>query len=186
MDLTVKDILSKLFQDHVYEKQVKLCVANSFYWDKHFESDFISISKAGYVSEYEIKMTRADFKNDFKKFHGKEYKKWQLDLFEKRGIEQQKYYKHDLLKNGKSGIKHFYFCCPEGLLTKEDLPDHVGLLEFSVPNNKWHEFATYKTTKRAPKLPNAQKASEEDELRIREAQKWQYVKSKMIKFERVS
>lgn len=75
------------------------------------ESDFIGVSKSGYVWEIEIKISRSDFQNDFKKTtsSGKN--------------------KHQYL-NSDSNFKpnKFCFAVPEGLISLDEIPDYSGLI----------------------------------------------------------
>lgn len=173
------DILSSLFLTYVYDKK-SLCVANSYYWSKDFETDFLAVTKAGYASEFEVKVSKTDFKKDFEKkrldrgrsFFDKEAREW-----------KEKYdYKHDLLKEGKSGLKHFYFCTPAGLVPEEDIPEYAGWITFQEPRSSFQRNLTMKVERTAPKLPNATKMTDKQEKKIQEAQKWQYYKSKMTRF----
>lgn len=47
---------------------------NIFLWSS-FESDFVRVTKSGYGIEYEIKLSRSDFKADFKKSNVS-FKQW--------------------------------------------------------------------------------------------------------------
>ena len=75
------------------------------------ESDFMAISKSGYCIEVEVKISRADFKNDFTKTisNGKN--------------------KHDYMVS-ESTFKpnQFYFAVPEGLIKPDELPKQYGLI----------------------------------------------------------
>lgn len=69
------------------------------------ETDFLSINKSGYVTEVEIKISKADFKKDFTKKHHHE-----------------------------SGyIKYFYYAVPYYMVdfALENLPENAGLLVVS-------------------------------------------------------
>lgn len=51
-----------------YAKGTELdLIIPNFYLNSPFEMDVCKITKAGIVYEYEIKISRSDFKNDFKK-----------------------------------------------------------------------------------------------------------------------
>jgi len=70
------------------------------------ESDLISVTKAGYINEYEIKLTRSDFRADFKK------------------------HKHNRLKNNlKQWRSCFWFVAPVGLIKLGEIPDYAGHIE---------------------------------------------------------
>lgn len=74
-----------------------------------WESDVLKITKSGYVYEFEIKISRGDFKNDFK--HKKK--------------------KHLLLENKENKTKmpnYFYYVVPEDLITEDEVPEYAGLI----------------------------------------------------------
>lgn len=73
-----------------------------------YEMDVFKISASGIVSEYEIKISRSDFKADFNKTA-----------------------KHDLLKAGRLTTNRFFFVTPKDLLTINDIPKYAGWLEYS-------------------------------------------------------
>lgn len=75
------------------------------------ESDFFAVSKSGYVVEVEIKISKADFKNDFKKTTSSNENKHEYLLSEKTFKPNQ-----------------FYFAVPEGLITTSDIPNEYGLI----------------------------------------------------------
>lgn len=83
-----------------------------------FEADMIRISDSGTMWEFEIKISRSDFFNDFKK---RRYGK----------------VKHEQLKEGKLEPNYFCFVCPKGMIKKEEVPFYAGLIEFerSKDNN---------------------------------------------------
>lgn len=82
----------------------------------NWESDMISINRSGYVWEYEIKCSRADFKADFKK----ESRHHALEL----GVEI------DSLNGPEIAFRpnRFIYVCPEGLIKVEEVPYYCGLM----------------------------------------------------------
>src|SRR5574343_36813 len=76
-------------------------------------------TKNNYVKEYEIKVSKNDFKNDFRKkeFNYKESKN-----------------KHDIIKNNEYVANKFSFVCPENLIDIKDIPEKYGLI-YLVKNN---------------------------------------------------
>ena len=92
-------------------------VCNKFYSD--FEADFLRVTSAGFMYEYEIKISISDFRNDFKKECTDRYRRGEAIL------------KHDMIRSGALSIKHFYFCAPAGIIPVEEVPDEFGLFEFS-------------------------------------------------------
>lgn len=95
-----------------------------------WESDALSITHAGWVNEYEIKITKSDFKADKNKLR-----------------------KHDILRDGEAYNRHqyrlppnilkdkpkkrqdrpnyFWYVCPEDIIETYDLPDYAGLMTVS-------------------------------------------------------
>ena len=74
-----------------------------------WESDYLCITKSGYVYECEIKISRGDYQNDFK----------------------NKVEKHRILESvetPKLRPNYFYYVVPEGLITKEEVPNGYGLI----------------------------------------------------------
>lgn len=85
----------------------KYCLKNSFVFRYDWESDYFCVNKEGYSFEIEVKISKRDFKLDFKKE------------------------KHQLfLDNSKKRLvpNRFYYAVPVGLITEEDLPPYAGLI----------------------------------------------------------
>lgn len=91
--------LRRLFYTHDY----KLHNVYMYQW----ECDFWCLSSAGYAKEIEIKISRSDFKADFKKER-----------------------KHLLLSSAKSSPNKFFYACPTGLLNLDEIPSYAGLIYF--------------------------------------------------------
>jgi hypothetical protein len=88
----------------------KLIVPNIYL--HYSEADLITVQTSGYVNEIEIKLTKADFKRDFKK-------------------RKHQY----MLESMKPGSRlhtpnYFWFCIPKTLLPKIDcdIPDNYGMI----------------------------------------------------------
>lgn len=77
---------------------------------KSLEADVFKRTRNGYITEYEIKISRSDYFADFKKSNGD---------------------KHNRLKTGESICNKFYFVVPHGLISKEDIPEYAGLITYS-------------------------------------------------------
>ena len=150
--------------------QKKICTVNSYLLT--WEADFLSISKAGYITEYEVKISKSDYKADFNK---------QLDIRMKTPL-----FKHDAYAMGVDSCvrysrhdeysiripKHFYFVCPEGMISKDKVPTHCGLI-YAKWIDKEQEIqygrkVLLETIKQAPVLKNNYKAGPKDieQLRI--------------------
>ena len=126
-----------------------------------WEADLLSLTKAGYIHEYEIKISRSDFMADSKKVDKHQALKngWR-DLVEYETFRLEQYrqhprvYKPEFLKNLTPEDKHrmsrpnyFWYVCPTDLIRAEDVPEHAGLMY--VNNRDWHAASVVKP---APKL----------------------------------
>jgi len=124
-----------------------------------WESDMVSLTKAGYVHEYEIKISRSDFKADAQK-----YTKHIVLEQGSRSLRDQelKLQKHDLLCNtnwmSKSKLtadnrmamsrpNYFWYVCPTGMLKDTEVPAYAGLIHMG--NSDWYAATVIK---QAPKL----------------------------------
>ena len=80
-----------------------------------WESDYLAITKSGVFYEIEIKVSKADFNNDFKNKQDKHL------LFEQKG-KLGKY-------SGWKGMpNYFYYAVPENLISKDEVPEYAGLI----------------------------------------------------------
>lgn len=87
----------------VYHSRQHDFVIKNFFIDS-WECDLFSVTKSGYTNEYEIKVSRADYKNDFKKGS-----------------------KHYFIENGKRTNK-FWFVVPKDLIHVDEIPKYAGLI----------------------------------------------------------
>ncbi len=83
------------------------------------ECDVISISKSDFIYEYEVKISRADFKKDFLK------EKHKL-IVEKKFIKESPLHEIWFLVPN-----YFYFVVPENLVSLEEIPEYAGLIYFN-------------------------------------------------------
>lgn len=101
-------------------------ITNSYVYT--WESDLLALNKnTKYVTEYEIKTSRADFKADFKKEDKHKY----IELVFNDGIENPQ------------SPNHFYYVTTPGLLDRSEIPEYAGLIQIG-------NSITF--TKRAPLL----------------------------------
>lgn len=85
-------------------------VAENFNYFFAGELDVISVSKSGYVSEFEVKVSRSDFKADAKK------RKWQ-------------WYENPRLQILSAQCPNYFtYVCLKGLIQESDLKDYQGLI----------------------------------------------------------
>ena len=114
-----------------------------------WESDKLLETKSGYIYEFEIKISKADFKNDFKhkkdkhiilegeKNYGDKYLPKYYELLEesrKRGTVSEQYFLQYASENEKYMIEghkkpnYFYYAVPTDLITTDEVPEYAGLV----------------------------------------------------------
>ena len=114
-----------------------------------WESDKLIWTKSGYIYEFEIKISRADFKNDFK--HKKEKhillastiardkaKEIQMSLFEEKEKKHPDHWSREALERhygdidqmaiGKRMPNYFYYAVPTGMIEPDEIPPYAGLI----------------------------------------------------------
>ena len=85
---------------------------------KWWECDVAEVTKSGYLREYEIKLSRGDFKADCEKTKTK----WDWETHQSVSTN-----KHALLAaRDPRGPKQFYFVFPVGLMTDNEVPEWAG------------------------------------------------------------
>lgn len=114
-----------------------------------WESDKLLETKSGYIYEFEIKISKADFKNDFKhkkdkhiilegeEQYGDKYLPRYYEFLEEnrkysnwceanflKSAENNPYY----LVGGHKRPNYFYYAVPTDLITIEDIPEYAGLV----------------------------------------------------------
>ena len=100
-----------------------------------WESDTIKFTNSGYVYEFEIKISKADFKNDFKN------KKKKHSILEDKNSEN------------KDRPNYFYYVVPIDLISEEDVPEYAGLIYVNfmkIGNNV--PYSQFIEVKKAPQL----------------------------------
>lgn len=134
-----------------------------------WESDKLIETKSGLIYEFEAKVTKSDFKNDFKHKQDKhvilEGKEKYLPSYE----EDKKMYPH---LDGKYYLAEhykkpnfFYYAVPENMISAEDVPDYAGLI-YILPNDGEFHYSYIKVIKTAPKLHGTKYT--DDELKLGE------------------
>lgn len=103
------------------------------YYLGRYECDLLKISSSGYLTEYEIKVSKADFKKDAEKKH-KVYN-------QSTGFKT----KHDIIRNGER-CNRFYFVVPENLIDPKSVPDGFGLI-YAIPVKEKPEKLNFKIVK---------------------------------------
>lgn len=132
LPLKVMDILDKEFMSSAMYTLTNLYL---YSW----ESDFIKVSKGGFVYEVEVKLTHSDFEADFKKEGKHKLFKTQYDRTNSKWSSVK-----------KEGIvncpNYFYFATLEGIIAKEEVPVYAGLI-YVYPEKKYIQVV-----KEAPRL----------------------------------
>jgi hypothetical protein len=122
-----------------------------------WECDMLTITRAGYVHEFEIKISRADFHADFKKEKHQHYAA-RIPAFlspwygEKRMTEIP---------------GRFWFVTMEGIATADDIPEYAGWIE--ARSNRRYP----KVIKQAPQLHKV-KATQEYRIRVLQSMMHRY------------
>lgn len=101
----------------------------------NFECDILEVNQSGFTTEYEVKISRSDFKNDRKK----------LDL-------SRNVLKDDLIQLGNR-TNYFYYVVPENLLSVDEIPEYAGLIYVKQKQeSKRYTMLMFERIKKAPKL----------------------------------
>ena len=156
----IQEALSHFFSPN----SVKYDIDGLYVFD--WESDKLLETKTGYIYEFEIKISKADFKNDFKHKQDKhiilegaekyndnflpryynvleenrKYNHWCEENFIKSAANNPVY-----LTEGHRRPNYFYYAVPEGLITEEDVPEYAGLIYVN-------EYQVLSVIKKAPCL----------------------------------
>lgn len=98
-------------------------IDNAFIFSCDWESDFFCTNREGWSFEFEVKISRSDFKADLKK------KKH--EVFKNATITQQYMSRGaavSIVKEKRFIPNRFYYVVPEGLITKTEVPEYAGLI----------------------------------------------------------
>ena len=162
-EATIQQRLNHFFASHKY-------YADGLYVFE-WESDKLIWTKAGYIYEFEIKISRDDFKNDFK--HKKEKhivlastiardkaKEIQMSLFEQKEKEHpnhwsreslERYYGDiDAMAKGKRMPNYFYYAVPTGLIEPDEVPPYAGLIYIDAEYR--YIAQSFRIVREAPRL----------------------------------
>lgn len=113
-------------------------IANMFIGN--YERDIITFNiNSRFITEYEVKISRADFLNDSKKC----IKRYDYVTNKDKVFST----KHEHLEKGHS-VNRFYYITPKGLLKKEELPVFAGLYEYDEKDNTFNLVKMGKTLHR--------------------------------------
>lgn len=135
----------------------------NFYYGQ-YEMDLFRLMPSGYVVEYEVKMSRNDFRNDFKKAKIKiEGGYWH---HHENGVRYEdmpkvRVTKHDLIAAGQGACNRFFFVTPENLVKPEEIPAHAGLIYYCGPLGMSSYGGHFRIVKNAPLIKRDKVKDEE-------------------------
>lgn len=129
---TEEMIAEKLRWHLLSSSTVRYILNNLYVFSNHWESDYLALTKSGYLYEGEIKISKSDFKADFKKEN-------------KHTLLRESYEKLEGVE-GKLRPHYFFYAVPEDLITAEEVPEYAGLVYMM------EYFPYYRWVKQAPLL----------------------------------
>lgn len=93
-----------------------------------WESDFLTVTRKGFIHEFEIKVTRSDFKADAQKIT-----KHDIVSTGSRALTEQEqfglcYSDRNLDRITGERPNYFWYVCPENMITVPELPPYAGLI----------------------------------------------------------
>jgi len=101
-------------------------ISNAFIFAHDWESDFFCTNREGWAFEFEVKISRADFKADVSKNKHEAFKTGCITRPTNWDRENNKW---NRIPIAKAFIPNrFYYAVPEGLITKEEVPEYAGLI----------------------------------------------------------
>jgi len=128
--MTEKDAIKQLMRLWDHRKRY-IMMAPNCYTQKDNECDVFAVRKSGYSDEFEVKLSRSDFRADAKKVvRWRRWKKEDQGWQERCEINPAFRYKHQALKDGLMTPNYFWFVMPTDLATQvlDELPPWAGLI----------------------------------------------------------
>lgn len=118
--MKLKDVICFDFLTFIRTVPDEVLIPN-FYFG-FYEMDVFRLTASGWVTEYEIKTSRADFKNDFKKSR--------IVKFSKEEGDETEVWKHEEIEKGSYKANKFFFVVPDGLVKPDEVPANCGLIYY--------------------------------------------------------
>lgn len=117
-------IIDKLTQ-HLFSSSTTRYFLNNLYVFPSWESDFLTLTKSGYFYEGEVKISRSDFKADFKK--------------ETKHLILEDSFNNKMPENSLLCPHYHFYAVPEGLIKADEIPEYSGLIYMVeyYPYYKW-------------------------------------------------
>lgn len=118
--MTAKDISRFWCYWGMQDRNANIIVPNIYFGS--CEADVLELTPAGYLHEYEIKISRSDLFGDAQKVVKGNYHRTEDGLWRRERIS-----KHQELQNG-ARVNTFNFVVPTGLISTEECPSWAGLI----------------------------------------------------------
>lgn len=118
-------IIDKLTGHLLGNSTVRYFLNNLYVFSNSWESDYLSLTKSGYLYEGEVKISKSDFKADFKK--------------EKKHLLLETKYNGKSLTDNDLCPHYFFYAVPDGLIDVSEVPEYAGLVYATTyyPYVKW-------------------------------------------------
>jgi hypothetical protein len=118
-------IIDKLTGHLLGNSTVRYFLNNLYVFSNSWESDYLSLTKSGYLYEGEVKISKSDFKADFKK--------------EKKHLLLETKYNGKSLTDNDLCPHYFFYAVPEDLIDVSEVPEYAGLVYATTyyPYVKW-------------------------------------------------
>jgi hypothetical protein len=108
-----------------------------------WECDLLELRKSGFWIEFEIKLSRADFRAD--RYKTERRFNYELGVYDSRN-------KHDCLRTKRPcGPNYFWFVAPSGLIEADEVPEWAGLMAANESQRRQFPIWT-EIIKKAPRL----------------------------------
>lgn len=150
--MKAKQIQQALFEKFGNSSLLMVPNYSPFHW---FECDMMRVTKGCFMEEFEIKLSVADFKADALKGPSQHEINIRQHLPEGHYLKKDfnPLSKHERLAQGDAfGPRRFWFCMPEEISSKVEIPVWAGLISFR-PFGKRVRFSLHGPGfKRAPNL----------------------------------
>lgn len=118
-------IINKLTNHLLSKSTVRYFLNNLYIFSNCWESDYLTLTKSGYLYEGEVKISKNDFKADFKK--------------ENKHLLLETTFNNNTVSDNKLCPHYFFYAVPEGLIDISEIPEYAGLVYVtsSYPYVKW-------------------------------------------------
>ena len=134
--------------------------------DRWMECDLAHVSRAGILTEYEVKLSRSDFAADAHK---------RRRPFGRYAPSDRQTKHQRLADRSTDGPSRFFFVTPAGMLADSEIPEWAGLLEI----DKGVNWLTLRQRKNAPRL-HRQRLPDKQLERLRYTGYYRYIHGQIM------